>query len=484
MASQTRKITLDTAALFTGRAIGLGLGILRLNYLARYLGLAQFGILNFAAYFTALFQSLFDLGLSQLLTREIAQDPTQSRLLLGRVISLKLIIALVSASLIGIASAFSRFDHTTNIAILLTTVVLAINNISMAFLSAFQAHRKMTVVSVMNIVNDGVLSLATIALIPSFPSVVMAVTLMCVVSMLNLTILLTVYRRVVGWPLFRVEIAGWRALLREGLPMAVSSLGISAYTFVGPTILKFTRGEIEVGLFSAGYKLISILTLIPTAFSQIVFPIFSEFYAHAKDKLSKALADSLRVLSIITVPLALGTVLLGPKIFAFLYPEQFAPGIIVLQIMIAGNIFGYMDWILYTFLLAVNEQNFSMVTSISVGIAATIIALVAVPLFGYIALPYISAASELSLFVAQVVRVKKLGYYSFALWQLHRPLAAAVVMGGALIMGTILPLVILVPLGVLVYGLVLFLLRGFGEQEMAILNALVLRRLGSGNKGS
>jgi hypothetical protein len=81
------------------------------------------------------------------------------------------------------------------------------------------------------------------------------------------------------------------------------------------------------------------------------------------------------------------------------------------------------------------------------------------------------------------MRVKTLGYYSFALRQLHRPLAAAAVMGLSLIAGMMLPLAILVPLGVLVYGCVLFLLRGFGEQEMSILNALVLRRLGSGNKG-
>ena len=63
MASQTRKITLDTAALVFGRAVGFVLGLIRLNYLARLLGVANFGVLNFATYFTSLFASLFDLGL-------------------------------------------------------------------------------------------------------------------------------------------------------------------------------------------------------------------------------------------------------------------------------------------------------------------------------------------------------------------------------------------------------------------------------------
>ena len=62
MPSQTKKITLDTASLFFGKILGMLIGMVRLNYQARYLGVANFGILNFALYFCSLFQILFDLG--------------------------------------------------------------------------------------------------------------------------------------------------------------------------------------------------------------------------------------------------------------------------------------------------------------------------------------------------------------------------------------------------------------------------------------
>ncbi|MEK9135542.1 MAG: oligosaccharide flippase family protein, partial [Bacteroidota bacterium] len=137
MASQTKKITLDTAALFFGRAVGLLLGIVRLNYLATYLGVANFGILNFATYFTALFQSLFDLGMAQLITREIARDPSRSGELLGRAVVLKMMIVVAASLLVGSVTIVSGFDAVTNWAVLLTTVALAINGISMVFLSAF-----------------------------------------------------------------------------------------------------------------------------------------------------------------------------------------------------------------------------------------------------------------------------------------------------------------------------------------------------------
>ena len=170
MASQTRKITLDTAALVFGRAVGFVLGLIRLNYLARLLGVANFGVLNFATYFTSLFASLFDLGLSQLLTREIARDLSRSRELLGRVLTLKLGIAMFASALVTVAARASGLEGETLTAVLLTTVALAMNQIGLAFLSALQAHRKMAIVSAANIINDAVLSAAIILLLPEFPA--------------------------------------------------------------------------------------------------------------------------------------------------------------------------------------------------------------------------------------------------------------------------------------------------------------------------
>ncbi|HLE32472.1 MAG TPA: oligosaccharide flippase family protein, partial [Bacteroidota bacterium] len=93
MASQTKKIAFDTAALLSGKAIGLILGIVRLNYLTTYLGVEGFGILNFALYFSSLFQVLFDIGVAQITIREIAQRPAQSRELVGTVLILKILIS-------------------------------------------------------------------------------------------------------------------------------------------------------------------------------------------------------------------------------------------------------------------------------------------------------------------------------------------------------------------------------------------------------
>lgn len=473
MASQTRKITLDTAALFFGKAVGLLLGMVRLNYLATYLGVANFGILNFAAYFTALFQTLFDLGMVQFLTREISRNTSQGNELLGRAITLKLIIVLAASLLVGVVTFASGFDALTNWAIVLTTVTLSINGVSTMFLGALQAHRKMVTVSVANIANDAIISIAIIVMIPTFPSVITALALTAVVSFINLCIMAVVYYKLIGVPKYEVSATTWKMMLKESAPMAASALGISTYNFIGPTVLKYSRGETEVGLFSAGYKIISILTLIPTVFTQVVFPIFSDFFANAKQKLEKALTDSLRVVSIISIPLATGAVLLAPKIFSLLYTRQYFPGMIVLQVAIVGNILGYMDWVMTAFLLAINRQVFLMKTSLAVGIAVVIGSLIVVPRIGFTALPYLQVATDSILFIIQLTFLLRLGYRSFHPTQLTKPLLAAGAMGLLLHLMNDYNFFLLVGLGGLVYFLSLYLMKGLGEQEMAILNRIV-----------
>lgn len=473
MPSQTKKITLDTAALFFGRAVGLLLGVVRLNYLATYLGVANFGILNFATYFTALFQTLFDLGMAQLITREISRDPSQSSQLLGRTIVLKTIIVFVASLLVGLVTLISGFDRVTNWAVLLTTAALAINGISMVFLSAFQAHRKMVTVSIANIANDAIISGAIILLIPLFPSVVTALALIVFVSVVNLGVLVGVYYKIVGAPEYGVDLNAWKLMLKEGTPMAVSALGISTYTFIGPTILKYYRGEAEVGLYSAGFKLISILTLVPTAFTQIVFPIFSSFLSTAPHKLGKALQDSLRVMLEISIPLAVGTIILAPRIIAALYPPAFTPSAFVLQVVIAGNSLGYLAWILYTFLIALGRQRFCMWNSLGVATFVVIANILVVPIYGFSGTAVVTTITDVVLFASLMSYTVRIGYRFYDLMLFTKVGGAAFVMGGVLHFGGFLPLALVIPCGFCVYALMLLAVRVFGDQEREIIGKVL-----------
>jgi O-antigen/teichoic acid export membrane protein len=478
MGSQTRKITLDTAALVFGRAVGFVLGLVRLNYLARFLGLANFGVLNFATYFTSVFASLFDLGLSQLLTREIARNLSRSRELLGRVLVLKLGIAALASLFVMAVALLSGLRGEDLTAVLLTTVALAVNQVGLAFLSALQAHRKMALVSAASIINDAILSAAIILVLPGSPHVATALSITAMIAVLNLALLFLAYRKFVGTPILRTDRAATRMLLREGAPLAVSALGIALYTYAGPAILNYARGASELGLFSAGYKLIMILTIIPTAFTQVVYPVFSEFFARAREKLEKALADSLRVISLVSMPLAAGALVIGGDIFRLIYTDTsgaYLPGLAVFQLILLSSVFGYMDWILYSFLISVDRQRFVMWLSLLAGIATMAAGIIAIPLYGFMAIPFMVMGVEFLLFLLQILYVRRLGYRRLFLRQLAKPALAAAVMALGLALLSPPNLLVSVPLGAAGYGVLLLLLGALGDQERQILRAVSAR---------
>jgi O-antigen/teichoic acid export membrane protein len=473
MPSQTKKITLDTAAIFFGKVVGLIFGMARLSYLATYLGVANFGILNFALYFCSLFQVLFDFGMSQLLTRDIARDLSKSTELVGRIIFLKIIVVFIAGLVVGLAGIVLHFDNQTNWAILLTTVVFAINGISMIFLSAFQAHRKMTIVSVSNILNDLLLSVFVLLIIKDSPYVITVLILSIIVALTNMIFLYLKYTRTIGIPEYCVDKKLWTSFLKNSTPIAMNSFGVSVYMFIGPTILKYTRGDIEVGIYTAGYKLVSILMLIPMAYSQVVYPIFSEFYSTATNKLSKALNDSLRIMLIIAFPVVIGIILLGPKLFAIIFTSEFNHGIIVLQLGIISIIVAYLNWVTATFLMAINRQTLLMSLSIILGAATAVLSVVIVPKYGYIVLPLTMIGVEFLIFIVHRLYLQKISYGNLSIISVIKPFIAALAMGILLVLLSGLNFFLIVLLGSVVYLVVLYLIGGFGEQEKELLNRLI-----------
>lgn len=473
MPSQTKKITFDTAAIFVGKFLGLLFGIVRLNYLATYLGVGSFGILNFALFFCSIFIVLFDLGLSQIIIRDIARNNQKSLAAIGRTLILKIIIVFIASLFVGSIGFFSTFDSVTNWAILLTTGAFALNGLSVVLLSAFQAHRMMKFVSVVTVVTELINSIIIILLIQKYPFVVTALLVTLSISLLNFIFLLWIYRKKIGIPEYTVDKTYWKDLLKQSTPIAIGSLGISIYTFIGATILKYSHGDYEVGIYSSAFKILSILTLIPASFNQVVYPIFSDFFISSKNKLAKALTDSTRVLAHISFPVAAGGILLAPKIFSILYPPDFAEGIFVFQILISGISIGYLNWIMYGYLLSINRQTFTMITSLIAAVVAIITGIIFIPAYGYIFVAFMSVGIEIILFTIQFYYLNRIGFSPIKIISLSKTIASTLIMAISILLLSDFHIVFLIPVSVIIYFLSLFLIKGMGDQEKEVLNKLI-----------
>ena len=112
--SALRKIITNTGWLFVDNLLNLVAGFLVGAWVARYLGPAQYGVLNYALAFEVLFVPIAGLGLANIVIREIVRVPEDKNTILGTAFALQFAASLIAFALIlGVAYLLQPDDTLT-----------------------------------------------------------------------------------------------------------------------------------------------------------------------------------------------------------------------------------------------------------------------------------------------------------------------------------------------------------------------------------
>ncbi len=477
MPSQAKKITFDTTALFVAKVISMILGIIRLKYIATYLGVESFGIYTFATYFVAMFAIFFDVGLTQIITRDIAADRSRTQSYVFNSLLLKSLLIAATTILIVFATVLSRFDDLTNWAVAFSIFITGLNSLTLVFTSVFQAYRKMQLVSIITVATDLSTSIAVIALLIHGYGLFGLLVGSAIASLLVFLSALLLCRRTCGTILSRPVYGLWAHLLKEGYPIALGSLGIVLYLYVTSALLKYLQGNEAAGYYNAALKIIMILTVVPTSFTLVVYPFFAELFNNSKDKLQSVLEVSVRYMFVISIPLSVGTIIVAKKLILTLYTPAFLPAVLPLQILIVSSLFSYANYVLYAFFPAVNLQRFGMFITIPTGLAVAIVNYLLVPSMG-ILVPSISLATvEIILFISAYfyllhMKVKLDLYKMFA-----KPLLSCLPMTLSIFLLLRFSIFIQVGVAIATYGIAFYIFKGIFREDRVILERILPSRI-------
>ena len=469
MPSQAKKITFDTAALFAAKVISLILSVIRLKFLAIYLGVGTFGIYTFAMYFVAMFGVLFDLGLAQIITRDIAVDRSGTQHFVFNALLLKLFLFIGTAIIILIATGLSHFDLETNMAVFFSIFITGTNSLTLVFTSAFQAHRRMKLVSAITIATDLTTSIAVIALLVLGYGLIGMLIGSAVASSIIFLVAFSICRRICGGIRSNPDRRLISYLAREGYPVALSSIGITLYLYVTSAMLKYIEGNITAGYYNAAFKIIIILTVIPTSFIPAVYPFFAELYHNERQKLRAVLETSVRYMFVISIPLSVGTIIVARELITTLYTPEFLPAVLPLQILIVSSLFGYANYVFYAFFPAVKLQRFNMLVTIPTGIAVAAANYFLIPRLG-ILVPSISLASvEVVLFTCAYFYMRHMKMPVSLYKVLTKPILACIPM--AVVVYLLSPYSIFIRVGVafVIYPAAFYLFKGILPEDRVIL---------------
>ncbi len=433
----------------------------------------------FAVVIVGWFEILMNFGLNTLLVREVSKDRTQARRYLVNTTILRLMLSGLAFPLaLAFVAAWNsgvRISVYGGMAIVVLMVAQVPSSLSTGLTAVFYAYEKHEYPAAISIVSVLLKVALGVPLLLAGWGILGLVLVSVVVNTLTLIILSQLIKRLgidsspIRFKRAESDPALRRSMGRESFPLMINHLLATLFFKIDVPLLQSLQGSTVVGLYSAAYKWVDALNIIPAYSTIALFPVMSRQAGEDKPALLRSYRIGVKLLVALALPLAVVTTFLAPALMLLLGGREYLPhSAIALQIMIWSIPFGWINSITNYVLIALGQQT-KLTRAFVIGLAFNVIAnLILIPRFSYVAAAAITILSEL---------VEGLPFYYYiekslgpALWirMLWKLFASAAAMFGVTWALWDVNALLALSAGLAAYSLGVWGLRAFGLEERAV----------------
>lgn len=450
------------------------IGFLFMIYLARFLGEAGFGQYNFVLSLTSLFVIFSDLGINQLLVREVARDKLLSEHYVNNAFLLKIPLSILTFFGIVILTYFLDFQGELAVLLYLFGLYNILQTLSLTYVSLFNAWEKMEFVSLFQIVEKIIIVfLGFLVLFMGYGLLEIGyVYLLAGIFDLLFAMLLS-FKKLIK-PRFNINLNLQKDLIVKGLPFGLNSLFGVFFFKIDTIILAFLVGDVAVGIYNAAYNpLLTLSMIVAGMVSTAVYPVMSRQFNDSKDALGFFAVISSKYLAIIGFPIALGCLILADKFILLFYAGNYLESILPFQILAFFIPIRLISTITGTFLSAINRQGlrtFSVSLSAAFNVALN---LLLIPLFSFVGASIATVLSEMLLYGLFIFFINR--YYGFINVNkvLLKPLLGSLAMASVIFIIRDFNLILVILTGVIIYFSLLVILKTFNEEDLKLFKNLL-----------
>jgi len=470
-----QRIVKNTTVLFISQFITYIFGFFASMYTARYLGADGFGIISLAFALAGIFGVFMDLGLGSITVREVAREKSLRGKYTANTASIKLILCFLTFGLVALTVNLIGYSEVVINVIYLVTVSTIFGAFSGIFSSIFTANEKMEYISIGTILNSILTFTGVILAIYYKLDILAFASIYLIISVVNLVYFIIVYSWKFSLPKLDVDLAFWKLTLKEASPLALAIFFALIHFRVDTIILSIIKGNFDVGIYNAAYKLMETLTFIPIIFTTSIYPVLSRFHISSKESLKLTYKLSFKYLIILGLPIAVGTTLLADEIILLIFKSGFTLSILALKILVWALPLIFMGYLFGTLIPSINKQHLLyrfMFICMSTNI---ILNLILVPKLSYIGTSIVTVITEIIYFILCFHYISKFIGKINIKKVILKPLTASLVMGLFIYSVKILNvnLLVVIIISMILYFLVLILLKTFSKDEFKLIKQII-----------
>jgi O-antigen/teichoic acid export membrane protein len=355
------RLAANFALLSGGEMVSKLFALAAFVYLARILGPADFGILEFALAIIFFFTLLVDGGLSQYGAREIAKDKDAAARLTAHVIVMRCLYAVVAFGLLAILVMFIDKPWTVKRLILLYGLTLFALPGILSF--AFQGYDLMHYVALASIIRWSIFGTSVFLLIhrPDQTWVVPVIEGAAIACVGVFYLLAFSYR--FGSLRQRISYKFAFSIFSEALPMGASELVWALKVYLATVLLGLWIGGAEVGWFGAAHRIvISLHTFVWLYFFNLL-PSIARCTQGPLGTLCRLEQTSIRLTAWASIFVGVIATAFAEPMIQILYGSQYHEGVAAFRVLVWLIPLALMSGHFRYALIAYGQQRLEFVSS-------------------------------------------------------------------------------------------------------------------------
>ncbi|UWG96991.1 flippase [Dehalobacter sp. DCM] len=440
---------------FMAKAITAVVGI----FITRYLGPGPYGDYSAAYAFAGAFILFAEWGISQLMVQEGSRNPLVLPRYFGNTLLFKSLLAILCYFLMLVFMFPAGYNQTIKTLILVIGLAVCFNALNQSVYNYYQAVQKNYLSAWFQFLTTMLIAVFSVIVILRGMGIV-AFTFGYLFSYIIISILLFLALRKEIRPV--VQLNSLPDMVKRGMPFGIHRIFYYLFAQISIIILSLITTSVELGIFSAAYKLMLVLIFIPSLMTSALYPVLYQLGETDADKHQNLTEKIFKVLSAVGIAGSTLIFVLAEPLVAWLYDGKFNGSAPILMIVTWLLAFECMSFSLGDVLTTTNRQWQRTILQGSALVILIAMILILYPRLGVYGAAYTVIAVEAFIFAGYYLLVRR-GVYKLRLWrQLYRTFIAALLMAGtAWMMKDLHPLISAATAGIVFCTVLLILDKEF-----------------------
>lgn len=348
---------------------------------ARYLGPANYGILNYASSIIVFVTPIMQLGLRGTLVNEIVSYPESENKTLGTALAMCLISAVFCIlGIIGFALVFDSGDKITQAICSIYSICLIFQALEMSRFW-FQAKLLSKYTSIISLIAYSIVSSYKIYLLICQKSVYWFALSYAIDSFVISVAMLFFYKKITGKKLV-FSFSRCREMLSKSKYYIVSGMMVTVFSISDKIMLKNMLGAEATGFYSAAITCAGVTGFVYVAIIDSIRPVILSAKKEENNEYGNIISGLFSLIFYVSIMQCVVTTVFAEPIIKVLYGQKYSPAINVLRIINWQITYSYFGTIRNIWLLAEEKQKYLWIINLGGATINIILNLILIPIFG------------------------------------------------------------------------------------------------------